>query len=55
MAKDPARPSLGECPMTDQERAQAIYSLQEIARDHARMEQAWVDVVIAAMELEFLE
>jgi len=40
--------------MTEHDRAQAIYDLQEIARQHERMEQAWVDVVIAAMELDFV-
>jgi len=41
--------------MTERERAEAIYSLQEISRDRDRLEKAWTDIVIAAMELEFIE
>lgn len=47
--------------MDDQERADGIYDLQQLARereqimrDRDRLEKAWDDVVIATMELEFL-
>lgn len=40
--------------MTDQERADAIYSLQEIARERAELAKRWTDRVIAVMEREFL-
>lgn len=39
---------------TDRERADAVYSLQEIARQYERLEKAWNDVIIEAMELQFL-
>lgn len=41
--------------MTDRELGEAIYDLQEIARQHAAIEQAWVDAQIAVMELDFIE
>jgi hypothetical protein len=46
---------MGTATVTDRERADAIYASQEIARDHERLEKAWDDIVIAAMELEFIE
>lgn len=39
---------------TDQERADAIYSLQELARNREKLEKSWTDLVIAAMEFEFI-
>jgi len=40
--------------MDERERAEAVYALQNIARDRERLEKAWDDVVIATMELEFI-
>lgn len=38
--------------MSEQERI--VAELQSIARDEARLDQLWVDIVIAAMELQFV-
>ena len=38
--------------MTEDERALAIYDLQEIARYAELIERAWVDLVIDRMEFE---
>lgn len=47
--------------MDDQERADGIYSLQELARereqithDQDRLQKAWDDIVIATLELELI-
>ena len=48
------RTPLGAASVTDSERAYAIRSLQEIARENERLERAWDDVVIAVMELDFI-
>jgi hypothetical protein len=40
--------------MTDQERAERIYDLQEIARERDKLAKSWIDRVIAEMELEFI-
>lgn len=40
--------------MTDRELAEAIYEMQELTRRREAMEKAWVDIVIATMELEFI-
>ncbi len=39
--------------MNDDQRGEAIYHLQSLARERAALEWAWVDFVIAVMELEF--
>ena len=40
--------------MTDLERAEAVYDLQELARERAKLAKSWIDRVIAEMELEFI-
>ena len=39
--------------MNDLERAEAIYSLQEICRERAELRKTWTDRVIAEMEEQF--
>ena len=39
--------------MTDKERSEAVITFQQIARDRARQDNLWVDIIIARMELEF--
>ncbi len=40
--------------MTERELADAIFDLQEIARQNAAIEAEWTDTVIASMELQFI-
>jgi hypothetical protein len=40
--------------MTDEQRYLAAYDWAEIERDRKALEKAWDDIIIAAMELDFV-